>query len=1089
MLAAQFFMKNYTITILILLILICSCQSDLQQTLFEDITTSAGIDFNNDLTYTEAFNPYTYRSFFNGAGVALGDVNNDGLLDIYFTGNMVDSKLYLNKGNNQFEDISDSAGVACANVWSSGATFADVNGDGLLDLYVCKSGKPEGERRHNELFINNGDLTFTERAAEYNLNINGLSIHSAFFDYDKDGDLDVYILTNSGKSVGVGIDLVEGQREISDPTNGGNKFLRNDNGIFTDITTEVGIYSSAIGFGLGITLGDFNNDDWTDIYVSNDFFEKDYLYLNDQHGAFTEDGEDYFASMSMGSMGADMADLNNDGLQELLVTEMLPTSLDRQRTKTIFENWNKYNIGVSKGYHHQFSRNVLQRNTGNNNFLEIGRYAGVSATEWSWGALMFDMNNDGLRDIFVSNGIVKDLLDRDYLNFMANPEEVRSIIKTKGNVIEELLAKIPEGKVSNAAFVNKGNLKFEDEAVILGLGKPTFSSGSAYGDLDNDGDLDLVVNNINGPSQIFENRTDTLSQLSIRLKLIGRQQNTFAIGAKVYAYGHQQLFYAENYPSRGFQSSMDPIIHLGLGDIEMLDSLVIQWPTGELTKSMNVKTGRLYTYNQEEGLKNKTIKSTKTNSAWRSIELANGHKENLHNDFDREPLLDQMYNNLGPQMAVADIDQDGKLDVFIGGAKSESGKLFKGAKDEKESMRLALGSKEEDTASVFFDADGDGDEDLYICSGGRAFSKNSVQLNDRLYFNDGQGNFTSLKDALPALRNYSSSCVTVSDIDVDGDLDLFVGERFHPFYYGTDGGGHILINDGSGRFTEQSMKDNAGFEALGMVTDAAWMDVNGDDQDDLIVVGDWMDIQIFINKNGELKASTSEYLRGDISGRWNTIEIADVDSDGDMDFIAGNHGENSFFKPGLRMYMNDFDRNGSMDHIICYLIDGKYYPIADKDELTSQLPALRKKIFYYKDYANASMADLFDAVLIESAIKLDAAVLRTTLFMNNGNGFDISSLPVEVQYSSIYAIEAEDLNDDGHVDLIFGGNQFLVKPQFGRYDGLSGMIIYGSTMGFHSDQVEFLNVKGQIRDIEIIREENNKKIIFARNGENAVVYE
>jgi len=577
----------------------CDKSSD---TLFTEISEQAGIEFNNNLTYTEEFNPYTYRNFFNGAGVALGDVNNDGLLDIYFTGNLVDNKLFLNKGDNQFEDVTITAGVACPNVWSSGATFVDINGDDLLDLYVCKSGKPGGANRHNELFINNGDLTFTESANEYNLDIEGLSTHAAFFDYDKDGDLDVYILTNSGKAVGVGFDLVKDQREIPDP-NGGNKFLRNDGDTFTDITLEAGIYSSEIGFGLGITLGDFNNDSWTDIFVSNDFFEKDYLYINNTQGGFDESGELYFESMSMGSMGADMADLNNDGLQEIMVTEMLPRTLSRQRTKTMFENWNKYQAAVNKGYHHQFSRNVLQRNTGNNHFLEIGRYAGVAASEWSWGALMFDMNNDGLRDIFISNGIAKDLLDRDYLNFMANADAVRQMIKEDKNVIEELLSKIPSERVSNSALINQGQFQFKDAASNLGLAAPTFSSGSAYGDLDNDGDLDLVVNNIDAASSIFLNNSDTSNHRSIQFNLKGEKLNKNAVGSRVSVWSQGAVYYAEKFPSRGFQSSVSHNLTFGVGNCSVIDSLKITWTNGTNSIFKNLKTNKFYTFNEHDSKK------------------------------------------------------------------------------------------------------------------------------------------------------------------------------------------------------------------------------------------------------------------------------------------------------------------------------------------------------------------------------------------------------------------------------------------------------------------------------------------------------
>jgi len=1061
--------------------------------LFIDIHQSAGVDFNNTLTYTEEFNPYTYRNFFNGAGVALGDVNNDGLLDIYFTGNLVDNKLYLNKGNNQFEDITARAGVACANVWSSGATFADVNGDGYLDLYVCKSGKPEGDRRYNELFINNGDLTFTEKASQYNLNIKGLSTHAAFFDYDKDGDLDVYILTNSGKSVGVGFDLVRDQRNVPDPTNGGNKFLRNDDGVYKDITLDAGIYSSAIGFGLGITLGDFNNDDWTDIFVSNDFFEKDYLYINDRLGGFVESGEEFFQSMSMGSMGADMADLNNDGLQELMVTEMLPATLPRQRTKTMFENWNKYNAGVDKGYYHQFSRNVLQRNVGDNQFLEVGRYAGVAASEWSWGALMFDMNNDGLRDIFISNGIAKDLLDRDYLNYMANADAVRKMIKENKNVIEELLGKIPSGAVSNSVFINKGGFEFSDSADALGLGHPTFSSGSAYGDIDNDGDLDIIINNIDAPAQIFLNQLDTARNRSIQLKLKGNKLNKNAIGAKVAVWAEGQQYYAENYPSRGFQSSMDPVIHIGLGDINAVDSVIVVWPDDYISKRFNLKTNSIIAVNRSDSDSVKSDNKLEDELQVRHSTMAgifDAHVENTHNDFDREPLLAQMYNNTGPSISIGDIDGDGiQTDVFIGGAKNSLGNLYKfnGAGYSKvPQTALSEDQSSEDVASLFLDSDNDGDMDLYVCSGGRAFSKNSNLLNDRLYINDGKGKFSNPTNNLPALRNYSSSCVAASDIDQDGDLDLFVGERFHPFFYGKDGSGHLLINDGEGYYTESASESLKG---IGMVTDATWIDVDGDQDDDLIVVGDWMGIKVLQNEGGKLIDVSSSYLRGNYQGLWNVVLSVDIDNDGDLDFVAGNHGQNSFLKEGLRMYVNDFDKNGSVDHIICHKLKGKYYPIADKDELIGQIPSLKKKIFYYKDYANALMEDLFDKGTIDDSRVFESETMKTTLFINTGSGFEIGELPTEVQYTTIHAIAADDLNNDGYKDLIFGGNQYLVKPQFGRYDGLSGLIAYGSGDGYSSSNIEFCNVKGQIRDIAVVRNGNKKQIIFAKNGAEAEIYE
>jgi len=632
---------------IILLLLSCKEKPNKDTSLFELKDSSIGISFENTLTYTEAFNPYIYRNFYNGGGVAIGDVNNDGLDDIYFTGNMVDNKLYLNKGNWQFDDITDKAGVSCPGVWSTGAIFVDINGDGLLDLYVCKSGKPGGLNRHNELFINNGDLTFTESSKKYGLDIEGLSVHSAFFDYDKDGDLDCYLLNNSIKSIGA-FDLVKDQRNIPDATGSGNKFFRNDNGKFTDITKEAGIYSSKIGFGLGITLGDFNEDDWTDIFIANDFFEKDYLYINNTNGGFTEQMEDYFESTSMGSMGADLADLDNDLRCDLFVTEMLPATQERQKTKTMFESWDKQQLAKRQGYFNQFARNTLQKNLGDGNFMEVGRQANVSATEWSWSALIFDMDNDGFKDLFISNGIYKDLLDRDYLTYEANNETIKNRINSsEKEVIKKLIDAMPSNPVPNAVFRNLGNFNFENKNKSWGLGIPSFSNGSAYADLDNDGDLDIVVNNVNMPSFVYENTTDTLTHRSITLKLSQKDKNPNAIGVKaILKYNDDKMIYAENYTSRGFQSSVPSKIHFGLGNIKNIDSLWLKWPDGATTALANLGTNRIYTVehpSKVEGARNK-FKKTVNKSLTEDIEpLFNFiHRENKYIDFNNEPKINQV---------------------------------------------------------------------------------------------------------------------------------------------------------------------------------------------------------------------------------------------------------------------------------------------------------------------------------------------------------------------------------------------------------------------------------------------------------------
>jgi len=1070
-----------------------SCQesgSDEAPPLFVLRDSSTGVFFENKLVYDEQFNPYIYRNFYNGGGVALGDINNDGLEDIYFTGNMVDNKLFLNKGDWQFEDITIPAGVACLNVWSTGATFVDINNDGLLDLYVCKAGKPEGPNRHNELFINNGDLTFTEASNEYGLDIQGLSVHSAFFDYDKDGDLDVYILNNSLRSIG-GFDLKRDLRKI--PDENGNKFLRNDNGKFIDITTEAGIFSSKIGFGLGITLGDFNNDSWTDIFISNDFFERDYLYINDTKGGFEENLESYFESISMGSMGADLADLDNDMLPDLIVTEMLPATDERKKTKTLFESWNKQQLAAKQGYFNQYARNALQRNIGNDSFLEVSRQADVSGTEWSWGALIFDMDNDGLKDIFISNGIFKDLLDRDYLAFDANDEKIKSrIAKQEKNVITSLIDAMPSKAVPNSVFQNKGNFSFERKSIDWGLGTHSFSNGSAYGDLDNDGDLDLVVNNVNMPSFLYENRTDTLSHRSIQLSLVNNEKKV--IGAKAIIKSNNQVFaYGENFVSRGFQSSVPYGIHLGLGSLKKVDSLIVSWPNGAVSTLTDLKTNQKYVLNQPTGNITPSLPFVESTSAYglfsKTKPLFNfQHEENRYIDFDNERLLSHMSSNEGPAMAVKDINNDGQPDFFVGGAKNQSGTLFISGIDGyiENNTPFLNDVNAEDTNAQFFDGDGDGDFDLYVCHGGKAFSPYSIALNDTYYINTGS-TFIKSPQSLNFGKTFSSSVVTVSDYDKDGDNDLFVGERYKTNLYGQPASGYLLKNNGSGNFTVQ---ENPLFNDLGMITDAQWSDINGDGWDDLVVVGEWMPVKVFINSNGILKDHSTSLGLSKSSGLWKTMTLADLDADGDADIIAGNIGRNTFYEEKMTMFIADFDGNGFKEQLICKQRNDKYYPIADKDELVSQIPYLKKKFLYYKDYARADMTMIFSKEQIQNAYSATLDLTESTLFLNENGKFIAKKLPDEIQYAPVYAINVKDLDEDGFQDILFGGNQYLVKPQFGRYDASKGWAIFGPySFQEPKNKVIPLYISGQIRQLELIENNGKKVLVVAKNNDQTDFYE
>lgn len=1086
------------LTPVVFLVLIgCGEKKKNRAALFSDITAASGISFQNDLSITDQFNPYTYRNFYNGAGVAIGDINNDGLQDIYFVGNQVDNKLYLNLGGLEFKDITDTAGVACSGVWSTGVTFADVNGDGLLDLYVCKSGNPDVPGRHNELFINNGDLTFTERAKEYGLDVVGLSVQAVFFDFDKDSDLDCYLLTNSFKSIG-SFDLIVDQRKIPDPLGGGNKFFLNDNGKFRDYTREAGVYSSSIGFGLGITLGDFNGDDWTDIFISNDFFERDYLYINDQKGAFKESLTDYFESISMGSMGADYADLDNDGIRELLVTEMLPDSLHRKKTKTIYESWDKYQMNVKSGYHHQVSRNVLQKKIGEQKYAELGRFAGIAASEWSWGALIFDMDNDGRKDVFVANGIYKDLLDRDHLTYTGADDNIRKMIREDENAIVKLIDLMPSSKFPNYAFRNEGNLRFKNASLKWGLGDAMFSSGSAYGDLDNDGDLDLVVNNINGPSVLYRNNTDSSEYKSITIALSSGGKNTFAVGSEITAYCGENIFFADNFVTRAFQSAVHPVVTIGLGrGVEMIDSVLIKWTDGGYSVLYNIPVNqRVHIAKEKTHVYDSRSLSTRPARSTLLSEHSSAlfrHQSNGLNDFNRDRLLPMMYSNETPSVLQGDINGDGVEEVYVGGGKGQPGSFIQFSSEKpKFFLPESIGRYHlaEETKGAFVDLDRDGDLDLYMASGGRLYPKTSSVLVDKLFLNDGQGQFHESPHPLPFTSFISTSVVKSIDFDNDGDADLLVGERFDPFAYGTGGRGYLLENDGEGRFQDVTQRHVPGLLDIGMITDIEVRDFDGDGWEDILIAGDWMPIVMLRNNIGNFVNVSEELGLSGTEGWWHDIDSGDFNKDGKADFVLGNHGLNTFFRPGDRIYINDFDRNGSVEQIFCTEIDGKYYPIVDKDELISQLPFLKKDLLYYKDYGKKSIEEIFPESVLATSKVLQVNLMSSMMLLSDGNGYRQVKLPLEIQYSPVYAILVSDFDNDGIEDIIVGGNQYQVKPQFGRYDASSGWFCKGTIQG---DDFSFkpgvdLNVKGQIRDIILIEAKGSKYILFAKHDDDLEMY-
>lgn len=1054
------------------------------------------IDFLNKLNYTEEFNTYTYRNFYNGAGVGIGDFNRDGFQDIYFCGNLVDNKLYINKGNFRFEDVTDKSGVACHNVWSTGVSIADINGDGWPDIYVCKSGDPGSVNRKNELFINNGDLTFTDKAEEYGLDVLGLSNNASFFDYDHDGDLDCYLLNNSFKSISE-FDIKPGARKIIDSV-GGNKLLRNDNGHFIDVTREAGIYGSKIGFGLGVSISDLNHDGWPDIYISNDFFERDYLYINNQNGTFRESLEDEIRETSMGAMGSDIADINNDTWPDIFVTEMTPEGNARLKTKAVFESWERYQQKVKDGYYHQFARNTLQLNNQNGSFSEIGRFSGVSRTDWSWGALIMDMDNDGWNDIFVANGIYKDLLDRDFLDLYSDPFVVRTMISTHEKAIMEMIDQIPSVKIPNYAFHNNRDLTFSNCSDLWGLNTPSFSNGAAYGDLDNDGDLDLVINNVNMEPFIHRNDSEkNTGRNYLIINLEGTGLNREAVGATATLYFNGETMYREKYPSRGFQSCSDSRLHFGLGKVDLIDSVVIRWPEGTSTSLYKIPVNQLITINNN----NSSIKKEKHKtqlSVFKNAILTGGpdfvHKESDFNEFSRDRLIFQMISNEGPHLAISDVNGDGLDDLYACGAKDTPGKLF--LQDTNGSFRTTNESLfdndkvSEDTDCAFFDADGDNDQDLYVTSGGNEFPSTSSALADRLYMNDGKGIFLKSGQILPAGKYESTSCVEPADFDNDGDIDLFVGTRLIPFSYGLPVNGYLLENDGKGKFSNVTMKKAPQLINVGMITDMTWTDIDNDNDPDMIIIGEWMAVKIFINTNGIFKDESE--LRGvaDTEGWWHRILPTDLNNDGFTDFILGNNGLNSVFRSSsdmpLLMYVNDFDLNGSIEQLICIPENKKYFPVSLKDDLVKQIPYLHEKYKKYDDYKDQSIEEIFSQEVIKNSVILSAKHMENCVLINNGKGtFNIVPLPAEAQFSPVYAIAAGDFDKDGICDLILAGNQYHSKPETGINDASYGLFLKGvdgkSWQRLLPEESGFF-IKGEIRDIKKLKINSEQIIAVARNN-------
>lgn len=1049
-----------------------------------------GIAFVNELEYDKDFNVFNYRNFYNGGGVAVGDVNNDGYVDLYFTANQKSNRLYLNNGDWTFTDVTYKAGVGGNQSWSTGVAMADVNADGLLDIYVSNSGDIKGDSRANEFFINNGDGTFREEAERWGIADQGLSTHGVFFDYDRDGDLDLYVLNNSYRAIGT-FNLEKSTREIRDPE-GGDKLYRNDGGRFTDVSEAAGILGSEIGFGLGTTVGDVNGDGWLDVYISNDFFEKDYLYINQGDGTFKESLEEHMRHTSFASMGADMADINNDAAVDVFVTDMLPQGVRRLNQTTTFENWDVYQNKLAWGYYHQFNRNMLHLNTTAGDFIEIGQLSGVEATDWSWGALLADLDNDGWRDIYISNGITHDLTDQDYINYISNEEVMRSIVTEDGVNYKELIDLMPSKRIPNYAFKNVAEgYKFVDRAKEWGLSKPSHSNGSVYADVDNDGDLDLIVNNVNQQPFLWRNNAEIIHPENHSIQLDLRKKGGHTIGAKVYAYAQGSLYYAEHVPMKGFQSSVDPRIHFGVGAHTVLDSVVVVWSTDSRQTLLNVETDSLYTL-QYEG-EHRASKKVQLQQPLLEMNATYGmRKENSYSQFNEERLLTTMSTTEGAKLALGDVNGDGYPDVYQCGAAGASGQLFFGS--DWYGLELALlqpfdeHAASEDTDAAFFDYDGDGDLDLYVASGSLEFNAGSAELFDRLYKNDGRGNFHYDANALPELGLPTSS-IAVADFDQDGDLDVFCAVRGIKGRYGVPASSLYLMNYGEGMLRNERLTTR-GFNRIGMLTDCDAGDLDGDGDFDLVAVGEWQGVRVWINDQGAFNERTLDVGLDHSQGLWNTVALEDLNNDGQLDIIAGNLGENcrleaSVEKP-MALFVNDFDGNSFSDPVLCSYWGDTLFPRVLRHNLISQMPYLKKSNLKYADYAGKSVFEVFDTTQLERSALMQVQTLRSTVFFNRNGLFQHAPLPLRAQIAPVYAIKAVDVNGDGIKDLVLGGNLHEVQPEWGRYDSSRGTVLLGTANG-DWDVVETnksgLNLDGQIRDIQSYERDGASYLLFSRlNG-------